>query len=116
MDEGGRSAFIVEVDDLTHRIVTLRDTITNLFDTLKRRKTEQKSSQTIIEESTAELNNMTTALAAREIDLNIPELELADQLIGTRNQLMRICGTEARLAEVRTSNGAQSTAITAYTG
>ncbi|XP_023348442.1 uncharacterized protein LOC111717154 isoform X2 [Eurytemora carolleeae] len=115
MDEGGRSAFIVEVDDLTHRIVTLRDTITNLFDTLKRHKTEQKSSQTIVDESRSELCNMTSALAVPEPGLDITELELADQLIGTRNQLMRICGTEARLAGVR-NNGVPSTQLVPYTG
>lgn len=115
MDEGGRSAFIVEVDDLTHRIVTLRDTITNLFDTLKRQKTEQKSSQTIVDESRSELSNMTSALAVPEPGLDITELELADQLTGTRNQLMRICGTEARLAGVR-NNGVPSTQLVPYTG
>jgi hypothetical protein len=40
MEEGGRSHFTVEVDDLNHRILNLRDTVTSLFEAVVKRRTE----------------------------------------------------------------------------
>ena len=40
MDEAGRSHFAVEVEDLDHRISTLRDSITSLHQTFNTRKTD----------------------------------------------------------------------------
>merc|ERR1719150_1171115 len=40
MDEAGRSHFAVEVEELDHRISTLRDSITSLHQTFNTRKTD----------------------------------------------------------------------------
>ena len=42
MDEAGRSHFAVEVEDLDHRISTLRDSITSLHQTFNARKTDME--------------------------------------------------------------------------
>ena len=43
MDEGGRSHFVVEVEDLGHRISILRETIMNLHQTLEETKSAEIS-------------------------------------------------------------------------
>ena len=43
MDEGGRSHFVVEVEDLGHRISILRETIMNLHQTLETKSAEKTS-------------------------------------------------------------------------
>merc|ERR1719209_2162191 len=62
MDEGGRSHFVVEVDDLTHRIVTLRDTITGLHQTLNNRQNDINKSNLAVEQTQTILDDVKQSL------------------------------------------------------
>ena len=84
MDEAGRSHFAVEVEELDHRISTLRDSITSLHQTFNARKTDIEQRNLAVENSKQVISEVETALVARaeshpELSLN-PELCLDEML------------------------------------
>jgi hypothetical protein len=107
MEEGGRSHFVLEVDDLNHRILNLRDTVTSLFEVLNKRRSDaatalqlvQDSVQVIQEVAAASPLMLTADSSAAAASAQWQEDGLAvDQLAALRNQLARLSQAEARLA------------------
>ena len=114
MDEAGRSHFAVEVEDLDHRISTLRDSITSLHQTFNTRKTDIEERHLAVEKSKDVISEVETALVARsdpEISLN-PELCLAEITL-VRSHLLKLGQVEPQLCERRPERLSCSTALVA---
>ena len=116
MDEAGRSHFAVEVEELDHRISTLRDSITSLHQTFNTRKTDIEQRNLAVEKSKEVISEVETALVTRthsdpEISLN-PELCLAE-ITAVRSQLLKLGKVESQLSERRPERLSCSTALVA---
>ncbi len=108
MEEGGRSHFILEVDDLNHRITNLRDTVTNLFEAVNKRRSETTTALQLVQESAAVIQEVSTALvsASQPGGDGGPDLsgqfmvsdDLVSQLAALRDQLLQLSLAEGRLA------------------
>lgn len=82
-----------------------RDTITGLFDVLKRRKHDNVDADNVINQSTTTLNEISSAVVQLPTELtSLPTIDLADQLTGIRGHLLRLCQTEAKVAGVRSAD------------
>ena len=116
MDEAGRSHFAVEVEDLDHRISTLRDSITSLHQTFNARKTDMEERNMAVEKSQHVISEVETALVARtdsEPEFSPdPELCLAEISL-VRSQLMKLGKVESELSERRPERASSSTALVA---
>ena len=123
MEEGGRSHFTLEVDDLNHRILNLRDTVTTLFEAVTKRRSEttsalqlvQESAQVIQEVSTAMVTAAAAAANRRRSDgrnnedvsggagghFTVASEDVLGQLAALRGQLLQLSLAEGRLAALR---------------
>eukprot|EP00092_Neocalanus_flemingeri_P025196 GFUD01027327.1.p1 GENE.GFUD01027327.1~~GFUD01027327.1.p1 ORF type:complete len:2646 (+),score=708.19 GFUD01027327.1:241-8178(+) len=117
MDEGGRSHFVVEVDDLTHRIVTLRDTITGLHRTLNSRQNDINKSSNAVEETQNVLDGVKNALmiaTPAEIIASLPPEDAVDQLTALRGQLLNLGKAESHISVLRPEVTSSCTALVPY--
>ena len=93
MDDGGRSHFVLEVEELSHRILILRDTITNLQQTLETRQTEITNNNQLVQDAKETMSQTEHMLAVKhftdeDITLN-PDLAL-DHISNIKSQLIRV--------------------------
>ena len=65
MDDGGRSHFVLEVEELSHRILILRDTITNLQQTLETRQTEITNNNQLVQDAKETMSQTEHMLAVK---------------------------------------------------
>merc|ERR1712106_114183 len=117
MDEGGRSHFVVEVDDLTHRIVTLRDTITGLHQTLNSRKNDINKTNGAVEEVQnviEDVKNALTITTPAEIISSLPPQDAVDQLTALRGQLLKLGKAESHISGLRPGATSSCTALVPY--
>ena len=115
MDDGGRSHFAVEVDDLAHRISTLRDTITTLHQTFTSRHSDLQQSNLAVGNCVSVMTEVETALVSRsdseEMTLS-PEL-CVDEITLLRSQLLKLSRAESQLTETGPERLSSSTALVA---
>merc|ERR1712142_1047656 len=117
MDEGGRSHFVVEVDDLTHRIVTLRDTITGLHQTLNNRQNDINKTNGAVKEVQNVIDDVKNALAITtpaEIITSLPPEDAVDQLTALRGQLLKLGKAESHISVLRPDATSSCTALVPY--
>ena len=104
MDEGGRSHFVVEVEDLGHRITILRETIMNLHQTLETKSAEISNNNNILGNSRQVLHDTENALIIRtpsdEELLSNPELAY-QQITALRSQLTSLSKVESNLTGLK---------------
>ena len=117
MDEGGRSHFVVEVDDLTHRIVTLRDTISGLHQTLNSRQNDINKTNGAVEEVQNVIDDVKNALTITtpaEIISSLPPEDAVDQLTALRGQLLKLGKAESHISGLRPDATSSCTALVPY--
>jgi len=117
MDEGGRSHFVVEVDDLTHRIVTLRDTITGLHQTLNNRQNDINKTNGAVKEVQNVIDDVKNALSITtpaEIISSLPPEDAVDQLSALRGQLLKLGKAESHISGLRPDATSSCTALVPY--
>jgi len=117
MDEGGRSHFVVEVDDLTHRIVTLRDTITGLHETLNSRQNDINKSNLAVEQTQTILDDVKQSLmisTPADIISSLPPDDAVDQLTVLRGQLLKLGKAESHISGLRPEMTSSCTALVPY--
>ena len=117
MDEGGRSHFVVEVDDLTHRIVTLRDTITGLHQTLNERQNDINKTNGTVEEVQNVIDDVENALAIstpEDIINSLPPENAVDQLSALRSQLLKLGKAESHISILQPNTTSSCTALVPY--
>ena len=120
MEEGGRSHFVLEVDDLNHRILNLRDTVTSLFEVISKRRSEATTALQLVQDSVQVIQEVAadTAMvavadsAAAAGQFTITE-DMVDQLTALRGQLLRLSQAEARLAAAAAIPGQSTVAAMA---
>ena len=103
MDEGGRAHFVVEVEELTHRIVGLRESLLSLQAGLMAREEEQARVAKAVEDAKQVVEESSTALLAASPAEVLAELgaeERVEQLSGLRDQLLRLSQAECHLANL----------------
>ena len=118
MDDGGRSHFVLEVDELSHRILILRDTITNLQQTLESRQTEITNNNQLVQDAKETMSQTEHMLAVKQftdedISLN-PDLAL-DHISNIKSQLISLTRTEANLTGIKPEVMESCTAIVPFT-
>ena len=118
MDDVGKSHFVLEVEDLSHRISILRNTITSLYQSLDLKQTEIVKNNNIIEDAKNVLSNSENALAAKtateEELVAQPELAI-EQIENLRVQLTMLGRAESNLTWTRPERMDTSTALVPYT-
>ena len=104
MDEGGRSHFAVEVEDLGHRISVLRDTIMNIHKSLESKNSEISNNNNVIENASNVLHETENFLIERppSDEELISNQELAYQQISKlKSQLTSLSKVESNLTGLK---------------
>ena len=118
MDDVGKSHFVLEVEDLSHRISILRNTITSLYQSLELKQTEIVKNNNIIEDAKNVLSDSENALVARSATAEElaaqPELAI-EQIENLRLQLTMLGRTESNLTWMGPERVDSSTALVPYT-
>ena len=117
MDEGGRSHFVVEVEDLGHRIAILRETIMNLHQTLETKSAEISNNNNIMENAKEVLHETENALIRRtpsdEEVLSDPDLAF-QQITALKTQLISLSKVESNLTGLKTEAFDPCTTLVPY--
>ena len=117
MDEGGRSHFVVEVEDLGHRITILRETIINLHQTLETKSAEISNNNNVLENSRQVLHDTENALITRppsdEELISNPELAY-QQITALKTQLTSLSKVESNLTGLKPTNTDPCTSLVPY--
>ena len=114
MDEGGRAHFVVEVEELTHRIVGLRESLLALQANLTAREEEEVRVGRAVDEARQVVEESSTALLAAspaEVLAQLGAEERVEQLGGLREQLLRLSQAEGHLSGLPSPSQNSSTAM-----
>ena len=117
MDEGGRSHFVVEVEDLGHRISILRETIMNLHQTLETKSAEISNNNNVLENARHVLHDTENALISRppSDEELISNTELAyQQITALKTQLTSLSKVESNLTGLKPETIDPCTALVPY--
>ena len=118
MDDVGKSHFVLEVEDLSHRISILRNTITSLYQSLELKQTEIVKNNNIIEDAKNVLSDSENALVTRSATAQElaakPQLAI-EQIENLRLQLTMLGRTESNLTWMGPERVDSSTALVPYT-
>ena len=118
MDDVGKSHFVLEVEDLSHRISILRNTITSLYQSLELKQTEIVKNNNIIEDAKNVLSDSENALVARSATAEElatqPEIAI-EQIENLRLQLTMLGRAESNLSWMGPERVDSSTALVPYT-
>ena len=117
MDEGGRSHFIVEVEDLGHRISILREAIMNLHLTLETKSAEITNNNNVLENARHVLHDTENTLITRspsdEELISNPELAY-QQIISLKTQLTSLSKVESNLTGMKPETIDPCTSLVPY--
>merc|ERR1719220_2509447 len=114
MDEGGRAHFVVEVEELTHGIVGLRETLLSLQAGLLAREEEEARVTEAVEEAMRVVEATSSALISAspaELLVTLNAEQKVEQLTGLRDQLMRLSQAEGHLSSLPPPTSSSSTAL-----
>ena len=114
MEEAGRSHFAVEVEDLSHRISTLRETITSLHQTFLLRETERQQRSLAVSNSELVISEIETAVLARsDSAMSLSPQVCLDEIAMLRSQLLKLGKAECQLRSRGPEDVTSSTALVA---
>lgn len=117
MDEGGRSHFVVEVEDLGHRISILRETMMNLHLSLETKSAELANNNNVLENARHVLHDTENALIERspsdEELISNPELAY-QQIIALKTQLTSLSKVESNLTGMKPETIDHCTSLVPY--